>query len=160
MHCTLYFKQAQLSQGDCTMLRVTEYSKWHSWEERKSLLVFWCNYVCIAYGHTVSEIFSVKEWCDLENCVRYCSRSLKMMPFNTPCTTFYRSAVVRRALSCITSETKWDICQKLLFFSYPLASGYQTVKKFYDTFSHFGRIPDVTDGRTNILWQHSSRYVW
>ena len=29
----------------------------------------------------VCEIFSVKEWCDLENRVRVCSKSLKMAPF-------------------------------------------------------------------------------
>jgi len=36
-------------------------------------------------------------------------------------------------------------------------------KKFNDTFCHFGRIPTCdgqTDGRTDILWQHSSHYAW
>jgi len=47
----------------------------------------------------VCEIFSVKEWRDLENQVRGRSRSLKMAPFDRPCATFYWSAVVNIALS-------------------------------------------------------------
>jgi len=46
----------------------------------------------------ISEIFSVKEWCDLENQVS--SRSLKMAPFDRPYATFYWSAIVNIALSC------------------------------------------------------------
>jgi len=34
--------------------------------------------VCVA----VRELFSVKEWCDLENKVRVRSRSLEMSPFD------------------------------------------------------------------------------
>ena len=48
---------------------------------------------------TVYEIFSVKEWCDLENWVRGCSRLLKMVPFDRSYTTFYWSAIVNVALS-------------------------------------------------------------
>jgi len=48
----------------------------------------------------ISEIFSVKEWCDLENQVRGRSRSLKMAPFDRPYATFYWSAIVNIALSC------------------------------------------------------------
>ena len=47
----------------------------------------------------VCGIFSVKEFRDLENWVRGCSRSLKMPPFDRPYTTFYRFAVVTVALS-------------------------------------------------------------
>ena len=36
--------------------------------------------VCLA----ISEIFSVKQWRDLGNQVRGCSRSLKMAPFDRP----------------------------------------------------------------------------
>jgi len=50
--------------------------------------------VCLA----VCEICSVKEWRDLENWVRSCSRSLKMAPFDRPCTTFCWSAIVSIAL--------------------------------------------------------------
>ena len=52
----------------------------------------------------ICEIFSVKEWRDLENQVRGRSRSLKMAPFNKPCITFYLSAIVKIALSCTIFE--------------------------------------------------------
>jgi len=48
----------------------------------------------------ISEIYSVKEWRDLENQVRGRSRSLKMAPFDRPYATFYWSAIVNIALSC------------------------------------------------------------
>ena len=38
--------------------------------------------VTVAASVAVCEIFSVKEWCDLENRVRVRSRSLKMAPFD------------------------------------------------------------------------------
>jgi len=37
----------------------------------------------IAVSVAVCEILSVKEWCDLENRVRVCSRSLEMAPFDS-----------------------------------------------------------------------------
>ena len=46
--------------------------------------------VCLA----ISDIFSDKEWRDLENQVTGRSRSLKMAPFDTPHATFYWSAIV------------------------------------------------------------------
>jgi len=49
----------------------------------------------------ISEIFSVKEWRDLENQVRSRSTSLKMAPFNRPYAIFYWSAILNIALSCI-----------------------------------------------------------
>jgi len=52
----------------------------------------------------ISEIFSVKEWRDLENQVRVHSRSLKMAPFDRPYATFYRLAIVNIALSCAIFE--------------------------------------------------------
>jgi len=60
------------------------------------LFAFYSNYGRIA----VCEIFSVKEWCDLENQVRGPPRSLKMAPFDRPCTTFYWSAIVNIAILC------------------------------------------------------------
>jgi len=51
--------------------------------------------VCLA----ISETFSVKEWCDLENQVKGRSRSLKMVPFDRQHATFYWSAIVNIALS-------------------------------------------------------------
>ena len=50
--------------------------------------------VTVAVSVTVCEIFSVKEWRDLENQVRSRSRSLKMAPFDRPHATVYWSAVV------------------------------------------------------------------
>jgi len=48
--------------------------------------------ICLC--RTVSEIFSVKEWRDLETGGRGRSRSLKMASFDRSCTTFYWSAIV------------------------------------------------------------------
>jgi len=57
--------------------------------------------VTVAVSVAVCEIFSVKEWCDLEHQVlRDRSRSLKMAPFDGPHATFYWSAIVNIALSC------------------------------------------------------------
>jgi len=54
----------------------------------------------VAVFVAVCELFSVKEWRDLENQVRGCSRSLKMAPFDRPYATFYWSAIVHITLSC------------------------------------------------------------
>ena len=53
---------------------------------------------------TVYEIFSVKEWRDLETGGRGRSRSSKMAPFDRSYATFYWSAVVNVALSCTVFE--------------------------------------------------------
>ena len=58
----------------------------------------------MAVSVAVCEMFSVKEWRDLENQVRGRSRSLKMAPFDRPYATFYRSAIVNVALSCAIFE--------------------------------------------------------
>jgi len=60
--------------------------------------------VTMAISVAVCEIFSVKEWRDLENHVRGRSRSLKMAPFDRPYATFYWSAIVNIALSCTIFE--------------------------------------------------------
>ena len=56
--------------------------------------------VTMAVSIAGSDIFSVKEWRDLENQVRGRSRSLKMAPFDRPYATFHWSAIVNIALSC------------------------------------------------------------
>jgi len=56
--------------------------------------------VTVAVSVAVCEIFSVKEWRDLEHQVRGHSRSLKMAPFDEPYATFCWSAIVNIALSC------------------------------------------------------------
>jgi len=48
---------------------------------------------CIVY-----EIFSLKEWRDLETGGRTRSRSLKMAPFDRSYTTFYCSAIVSSSM--------------------------------------------------------------
>ena len=45
--------------------------------------------VTVAVSVAVCEIFSVKEWRDLENQVRGRSRSLKMAPFDKPYATYF-----------------------------------------------------------------------
>ena len=58
----------------------------------------------MAVSVAVCEIFSVKEWRDLENQVRGRSRSLKMAQFDRPYATFYWSAITNIALSCTIFE--------------------------------------------------------
>jgi len=60
--------------------------------------------VTVAVFVAVCEIFSVKEWRDLENHIRGHSRSLKMALFDRPHATFYWSAIVNIALSCTIFE--------------------------------------------------------
>jgi len=45
--------------------------------------------VTMAVSVAVCELFSVKEWCDLENRVRVRSRSLEMAPFDRSYMIFY-----------------------------------------------------------------------
>ena len=45
--------------------------------------------VTMAISVALCGIFSVKEWCDLENRVRVRSRSLEMAPFDRPHTSSY-----------------------------------------------------------------------
>ena len=56
--------------------------------------------VTMAVSVAICEIFSVKEWRDLENQVRGRSRSLNIVPFDRPYATFYWSAIANIALSC------------------------------------------------------------
>jgi len=60
--------------------------------------------VTTAVSLTVYEIFSVKEWRDLDNLVRGCSRSLKTAPFDRSHKTFYWCAIVNIALCCTVFE--------------------------------------------------------
>ena len=53
--------------------------------------------VTMVISVAVCDIFSVKEWHDLENQVRGHSRSLKIAPFDRPYATFYWSAIVNIA---------------------------------------------------------------
>ena len=60
--------------------------------------------IVMAVSVAVCEIFSVKEWRDLENQVRGRSWLLKMAPFDRPYATFYWWAIVNIALSCAIFE--------------------------------------------------------
>jgi len=60
--------------------------------------------VTMAVYVAILEIFSVKEWPDLEIWVWSPSRSLKMALFDRPYATFYCSAIENIALSCTIFE--------------------------------------------------------
>ena len=60
--------------------------------------------VTMAVSVAVCEIFSAKEWCDLENRVRFRSRPLEIAPFDRAHASSYSSSMVTMALSCIVCE--------------------------------------------------------
>jgi len=68
--------------------------------ERLGAVCYSPSVVTMAVSVAVCEIFSVKEWRDLENQVRGRSRSLKMALFDRPYATFYWSAIVNSSILC------------------------------------------------------------
>ena len=60
--------------------------------------------VTMAVSVAVCEIFSIKEWCDLESGVRVCSRSLEMEPFDRSHTSSCSPSIVTMTIFCIVRE--------------------------------------------------------
>jgi len=60
--------------------------------------------VTVAVSVAVYEIFSVKDWCDLENRVRVRLRSLEIAPFDRSHTSSYSPSIVTMAICCIVCE--------------------------------------------------------
>ena len=60
--------------------------------------------VTMVVSVAVCEIFSVKEWYDLENGVRVRSRSMEMAPFDRSHTSYYSLSIVTMAIFCIVCE--------------------------------------------------------
>jgi len=60
--------------------------------------------ITMAVSVAVCEIFSVKEWCDLENRVTVCSRSLQMAPFDRSHTSSYLLSMLTMAIFGIVCE--------------------------------------------------------
>jgi len=82
--------------------------------------------VTMAVSVAVCEIFSVKEWCDLENSIWVRSRSLEMAPFDRSHKSSYSPSIVTMAISCIVIATYWSKIENFYIppvFSAP-AGGY------------------------------------
>jgi len=62
--------------------------------------------MAVSVAVAVCEIFSIKEWCDLENRVRVPSKLLDMAPFDRSQshTSSYSSFVVTMTICCIICE--------------------------------------------------------
>jgi len=58
----------------------------------------------MAVSVAVCEIFTVIDWCDLENAVKAHSRSLEMAPFDRSHTSSYWTSIVTIAISCNICE--------------------------------------------------------
>ena len=55
----------------------------------------------MAVSVAICDIFSVKEWCDLENRVRVCLRSLEIAPLDRSHTSSYSPSIVTMAIDIL-----------------------------------------------------------
>ena len=71
--------------------------------------------VTVAVFVAVCEIFSVNEWCDLENRVRVRSRTLEVAPFDRSHTSSFSPSIVTMAISCIILQgvAPSEFCQNV-----------------------------------------------
>ena len=71
--------------------------------------------VTVAVFVAVCEIFSVNEWCDLENRVRVRSRSLEVAPFDRSHTSSFSPSIVTMAIYCIILQgvAPSEFCQNV-----------------------------------------------
>jgi len=60
--------------------------------------------VTVTVSVAICDIFSVKEWCDLENRVRVRSRLLEMASFDRSHTSSYSPSIVTMVIFCIVRE--------------------------------------------------------
>jgi len=75
--------------------------------------------VTMAVSVAVCEIFSVKEWCDLENRVRVRSRSLEMAPLDRSHTSSYSRSIVIMAIFVSFASYSDLLVENREFFLYP-----------------------------------------
>ena len=72
--------------------------------------------VTMTVSVAVCEIFSVIEWCDLENRVSVRSRSLEMAPFDRSHTSLYWPSIATMAISCIVCEISYLLVENRKIF--------------------------------------------
>jgi len=75
--------------------------------------------VTMAVSVAVYEIFSLKEWCDLESRVRVHSRSLEIAPFDRSHTSSYSPSIATMAISCVVCDIYSDLLVKNCEFFIP-----------------------------------------